>query len=286
MPIDTPRSALPPTGSPPAVTAAVERLLIPLLRVMIHFGVTFPMLGSLLKRAYVEAATRHFALADKELSDSRVALLTGLHRKDISVLRHRPEETPTGRPGTLSAQVISRWIGHPDWRDDEGRPLALPRTSEAGRSFEALVSGISRDIRSRTLLDELLRIGLVRERADGLLELLDAADVPSGDLDRMAYYFGRNLADHLSAAGHNLIGEAPPHMERALAFDGLSEAAVAQLTAEAGRLGMEVLTRLNAMAVTLADADPPLPEASRRFVAGLYVFSAPDEAPPPAPEGQ
>ncbi len=274
MPIDAPGSA-PPAGPSAAVTAAVESLLAPLLRVLIHFGVTFPILGTLLKRGYVDAATRHFALPDRDLSDSRVALLTGLHRKDISLLRHRPEEAKS-RPGTLLAQLVSRWLAHPDWTDAAGRPLPLLRVAEAGPSFETLVTGISRDVRARTLLDELLRLGLVREGGDDRLELLGAADVPSGDLDRLAYYFGRNLGDHIAAAGHNLIGDQPPFMDRALAFDGLSDAAIARLTEEAGRLGMEMLTRLNALAVTLAEADPPPPGAAQRFTAGVYVLSAPD----------
>lgn len=274
MPADPPGAA-PPSGPPAAVTAAVERLLAPLVRVLIHFGVTFPMLGTLLKRAYVETAIRHFALAGRGISDSRVALLTGLHRKDISLLRHRPEQAPA-RPATLLAQVVSRWMGHPDWQDGAGRPLALPRAAEAGPSFEALVAGISRDIRPRTLLDELLRAGLVRETGDDRLELLGAADVPGGDIDRLAYYFGRNLADHLDAAGQNLTGQAPPHLERALAFDGLSPAAIATLEREAGELAMAMLLRLNARAVALAEADPPAPADIRRFTAGVYVFSAPD----------
>ena len=275
MPSDAPPPLGPCPAPPPAVTAAVEALLAPLIRVLIHFGITFPLLGGLLKRGYVDVATSRFTLAEREMSDSRVALLTGLHRKDVSLLRHRPEEAV--RPaGTLSAQVVSRWLGHPDWQDSAGQPLALPRAADAGPSFEALVEGISRDIRPRTLLDELLRTGLLRERADGMLLLVTAADVPRGDLARLAYYFGRNLADHAAAAGHNLTGGTPPHLERALAFDGLSEAAVAALTEEAGRLGMEMLTRLNAMAVTLAEADPPAPGEAQRFIAGLYVFSAPD----------
>ena len=98
-----------PSGPPAAVIAALERLFAPLLRVLIHFGVTFPILGTLLKRGYVDAATRHFALPDRALSDSRVALLTGLHRKDVSLLRHRPQKAKT-RPGTLSAQVLTRII--------------------------------------------------------------------------------------------------------------------------------------------------------------------------------
>lgn len=261
-----------PSGPPAAVIAALERLFAPLLRVLIHFGVTFPILGTLLKRGYVDAATRHFALPDRALSDSRVALLTGLHRKDVSLLRHRPQKAKT-RPGTLSAQVLSRWLAHPDWSDTGGRPMVLPRAAETGPSFEALVVSISRDVRSRTLLDELLRRGAVRERSDGLLELLGAADIPSGDMDRLAYYFGRNLGDHIAAAGHNLIGERAPYIECALAFDGLSDAGITQLTEEAGRLGMEMLTKLNGMAVTLAEADLPNPAAAQRFMAGIFVLA-------------
>jgi hypothetical protein len=274
-----------PSDPPPAVLDALRRLLAPLVHVLIHFGITFTALGPLLKRAYVEAAERHFALPGRPLSDSRVALLTGLHRKDISLLRHAPPDAPVRpRAPALAAQVLSRWIGHPDWRGADGAPLPLPRAprpGDGGRSFEALVAGISRDIRPRTLLDELLRTGQVREAPDGQLVLVRAADLPQGDLDRLAYYFGRNLADHLATAGANLTGAAPPQLERALAFDGLSASAVRQLTEMAEQQGMAMLLRLNTMAIALAEADPPAPAEAQRFTLGLYVHSVADPIPPP-----
>ena len=276
-----------PAAPPAVVLAAVRRVLAPLVRVLIHFGISYPALGGLLKQAYVEQAERSFALPGREVSDSRISLLTGVHRKDVNPLRRPPAEAgpPLPAPG-LATQVISRWIGHPDWRAPDGAPLALPRNprpGDGGRSFEALVAGINRDLRPRTLLDELLRIGLVQETADGMLVVARTADVPRGDLDRLAYYFGRNLADHLAAAGDNLTGAAPPHLERALAFDGLSAAAVAELSHQAEALGMAMLTRLNEMAVALAEADPPPPAEARRFLAGLYVYSAPDQLPQETP---
>jgi hypothetical protein len=44
---------------------------------------------------------------------------------------------------------------------------------------------------------------------------------------------------------------------------------------------MEMLTKLNAMAVTLAEADPPDPAAAQRFLAGLFVFSTRDNVQEP-----
>jgi hypothetical protein len=71
----------PPTPSshapPPALVAAVRRILAPMVRVLIHFGVTFPSLSVLLKGVYVEQAERHFRLSGKAMTDSRVTLLTG-----------------------------------------------------------------------------------------------------------------------------------------------------------------------------------------------------------------
>ena len=267
------------TGPPAPIRAALARLLGPLTRTAIQFGLTLPNLLPLLKQAYVEQAERHFALSGKGMNDSRVTLLTGVHRKDVAALRHRPEEAPRQAPTPL-AQLVSRWSGDPAWRAADGAPLPLPRTG-AAPSFDSLAESISKDVRPRALLDELLRTGLVREAADGMLILAGRADIPTGDLERLAHYYGRNLADHLAAAGHNLAAPpgAPRFPERALAYDQLSDAAIATLSETAARLGMDMLTQLNEQAIALAASDPPAPGAARRLLAGVYVFAAPDETP-------
>ncbi|MBY0339100.1 MAG: hypothetical protein K2X11_20980 [Acetobacteraceae bacterium] len=266
-------------GPPPALMAALAQLLRPLLRVLIHFGVTFPAFAALLKRLYVAEAMRGFTLPGRPLSDSRITLLTGVHRKDVSALRDAPpDKVPKPRSVTLAAQVLSRWAGHGAWQAADGTPRPLPRGGGEVPGFDDLVASVSRDIRPRALLDELLRSGLVRARPDGLLEMLSAADVPRATPDRLAYYFGRNLADHIAASGHNLVGGQPPHPERALAFDGLSADAVDALRRQAEHLAMDMLLRLNAEAQRLAEEDPPAPGEARRFTTGIYIYSAPDDA--------
>ena len=78
----------PEPGEPPrALLAALERVLRPLVRLLLAHGITFPALSRLLKSVYVQVAERDFALEGKRVSDSRVSLLTGVHRKDVRTLR-------------------------------------------------------------------------------------------------------------------------------------------------------------------------------------------------------
>lgn len=290
MPTRNPESDSPKGGGssgaapPPAVLTAVRRVLVPLVRTLIGFGISWPMLANLLKSVYVEVAERGFALPGKPMTDSRITLLTGVHRKDVSQIRNAPPlaEAAAAAAPSFGSQVLSRWLTEAAFRDADGRPRPLPRNapSDGGASFETLVTGISKDIRPRALLDELLHAGLVVERPDGLLELDTAAHVPRGDLDKLAYYYGRNLADHLAASGHNLAGGTPPFLERALAYDRLSPGSIAALRREADRLGMAMLVELNRLAADLADGDAGREDANHRFAAGLYLY---DEAELPAP---
>lgn len=273
----SPHSTEEPPGPPPQVVAAIRRVLRPVVRVLIHFGITFPTLANLLKGLYVEVAERDFALPDRPMTDSRVTLLTGVHRKDVSRLRETDGNAPeTAAAPSLAAQVLARWLGDVPFRGEDGSARPLPRSGDVA-SFETLAAGISKDIRPRALLDELLRAGLVIERADGLLELTDRADLPRGDLDKLAHYYGRNLSDHAAAAGHNLSGGTPAFLERAMFHDGLSPGSVDLLRKETERLGMDMLVSLNRLASELSVRDAQGEAPGLRYTVGLYTFSGPDE---------
>ena len=69
------------------VQAPLARLLRPLVRLLIRSGITFPVATELLRELYVNVAENDFGLPDKEQTDSRVSLLTGIHRKEVRRLR-------------------------------------------------------------------------------------------------------------------------------------------------------------------------------------------------------
>ncbi len=266
-------------GEPPqALAQAIRRLLRPLLRVLIAHGFTFPILCQLLKELYVEVAEAEFPLAGRPQTDSRINLLTGVHRKDIRALRGRG-----GTPGLPSAavsrnaQMIAVWMGAPDYRDSLGQPRPLPGSGKAP-SFESLAHSVSTDIRARAVLDEWLRLELVRADSEGFIHLNSAAFVPREDFADVAYYFGRNLRDHIAASGHNLLGNQPPMLERAVYYQQLTPQSVEELAALSRETGSKALIEVNKKAFELSQRDAGSASACHRISFGVYFFSVSDSS--------
>ena len=72
---------------------ALETLLIPVVRIALKRGLAFGRFSELVKRAYVAAARRDFMVPNRRLSVSRVAVLTGMTRKEASrLMKDDPDE--------------------------------------------------------------------------------------------------------------------------------------------------------------------------------------------------
>ena len=153
-----------------------------------------------------------------------------------------------------------------------GEPRPLPKTGKAP-SFESLVRSVSKDIRSRAVLDEWLRLDTVKVDDDGLIHLNNAAFIPREDFTDVAFYFGRNLRDHIAASGHNLLGNQPPMLERAVYYEGLTPESAADLAALSRETGSKALIEVNKKAFELSQRDAGNASASHRISFGVYFFS-------------
>ncbi len=252
---------------------AITRLLRPLARLLIARGVPFPKFLDWAKEAYLTAAERHFRVPGKRLTDSRLHLLTGLQRKDIKALRAEATNPPPMTAGPLS-RVVARWLAE---HVKDGKPVAMARTGPAP-SFEALVAEVSRDVHSRTILDELIRLG--HAEADGQsVRLTTDAFLPSADDSALLGYLGANVSDHAEAATANVLAapDPGPHFERAAHYNNLTPAAVTELDRLSRKLLGDALSSINARAAALQKRDRGTSQATHRFRAGAYVY-AEDEA--------
>jgi hypothetical protein len=256
------------------VVAAVKRLLRPLVRLLIAKGVTLPEMTELLKDVYVSVAVHDVESGGKAPTDSRVSLMTGVHRKDVKRLRGLPpEQVPAPRSIGIGAQVVARWLSAPDMVDAQGRPRPLPRQADQGPSFDALVESVSKDVRPRAVLDEWLRLGVARLDADGRVILNQLAFIPAKGLEEKSFYLGRNVGDHMAAIAHNILAEGNPLLERSVHYSGLTADSVKTLTEAAERTGMQALLALNRMALELADRDAGRADADQRINFGLYFYN-------------
>jgi hypothetical protein len=259
----------------------VRRLLRPLVRLLIQGGVTYPVLAELLRSLYVEVAAGDLLKDPRAQTDSRISLLTGVHRKEIRRWRsepHAPEAVPPVI--TRTSQIIARWLRAAEYIDTEGRPRPLPRLPrpEGGPSFESLVQSVTSDVRPRAVLDDWLNHGIVTVDTDDNVVLDTAAFVPRPGSTEQLFYFGRNLHDHLCAAAANVTATGPaPFIERAAHYDNLTPGTVAQLETMGREAAQRLLTEVNRQALDLLDANDreleSAPETPRhRFNLGIYLF--------------
>lgn len=271
-----------PITPPLPLVMAVRRLLRPLVRLLLSFSVQYPYLANLLKLTYVEVATREFPLDDRPQTDSRVSLLTGIHRQDVKRLRgEMMADAPPPPAVSLGAQLVSRWLGEAVYQDSKGRPKPLPRLATKGgqASFERLVQTVNKDIRPRVVLDEWLRLGVAELDNQDRVVLRTQAFVPIHGVEEKLFYFGKAIHDHLAASEHNLTAGQPPMLDQCVYFDQLTPQSAEQLAEYARTLAGEAMQAMNRRALALQQADATKPEATNRINFGLYFYRA-DEAPP------
>ncbi|WP_245456882.1 MULTISPECIES: DUF6502 family protein [unclassified Mesorhizobium] len=255
------------------VQNALNRVLRPLVRLAIKCGVTFPTFVDLLRQLYVSVAEHEFALSDKEQTDSRVSLLTGVHRKEVSRLRGAgaPVRVVPESVSRTSA-IVARWLADPLFVDRQGLPLPLPRTGKVGQaSFAGLVEAVTRDLRPRAVLDDWLDRKLVEIDEGDRIVLMERATVPREDGEVRLYYFARNLQDHAAAAVQNVLADEPAYLERAVHYDGLSQELARALEAHSRKLAIEMLLRLNKHANRAVRSDPG---GTSRWNCGIYILTS------------
>ncbi len=261
-----------PTGPGDQFASVLDSLLRPLVRAMIARGVTVPALYTRLKRLYVEVAEESFGLEEKRQTDSRISLLTGVHRRDVRAFRGADtaaQEAVRQRVTTL-ASVIGRWLADPEFAED-GKPRPLARGADEALGFDALVRSVSTDIRPKTVLDELERQGLARQK-DDYVYLQPDAFLGSKDLEQKVHFFSANVGDHISAAVENLLADEPPFLERAVFYNRLSGASVDALQEEARAAALEVLMQLNASAHERQATDLASDKSEERFRFGMFFY--------------
>jgi hypothetical protein len=266
----------------PALAAqAIALVLQPLARLMIDHGLQLPSLVELLKKALVQEAVAAYGLADKGSSDTRIALLTGVHRKDVRRLRAEPDTAEGDSPMVpVAASVVARWISEPRYLNADQTARALARTPGRGNDgefdFTTLVAEVSRDVGARAVLDELERLGVVELREDGYVALKSTAFVPQEGLRESFHFLAANVSDHLGAAVHNLKPgrQSPAMLDQSAFSQDLSAAQAQQLQQQARRLWASALQQFLQTA-TVAEQRSQNAKGSRHRVRfGVYFQDA------------
>ncbi len=173
---------------PLALRIAVTRLLRPLFRVLLRHQMSFHAFEELAKRVYVDVAITDFGIPGKKPSISRASILSGLTRKDVQRLVAEPLQPAAVETERYNraARVLTALDPRPRLHRCARRTAPLD-PQDAGSGLRCWSRRHSGDVPVRAVLDELVRVGAVRRRDDGRLELVARAYVPQrSPVDKIA----------------------------------------------------------------------------------------------------
>lgn len=274
-----------PVAGGGALMNAVSAILRALARVLLRHGMTYQSFAELAKRAYVQTAAEEFSIPGRKVSDSRIAVLTGLTRKDIQRLNDSPSTSDIEalERYNRAARVVSGWIRDQDFVDSEGAPLAL--TMEGPKSsFAELVRRHSGDMPPRAILDELLHVGTVQRMEDGRVKLLARAYIPRASDSEKLSILGADVSDLIKSIDYNLTHIDQLRFQRKLMYDNLPTEAVDKFRVISAARAQGLMEYLDSW-LSQHDRDVnPAAEGSGRMRAGLGIFYFEDDLEPRSKE--
>lgn len=256
------------------LAAAVARILRPLVRILLRNGVSYGTFADIAKSQFVEVARREFTVAGRRPTTSRLAVVTGLTRKEVHRVlgQSRLNDRASADRYNRAARVVAGWRRDKDFLDSRGAPRALA-ISGPGDSFQELVRRYSGDIPHRAVLDELAAEGAVRLSDNDRVRLVERAYVPKADESMKLHILGVDTAYLIDAIGHNLqTGDTAPRLQRKVLYDNLPDEALPEFRRLAHDHSQKLLEKLDGW-LSRRDRDTH-PEAGGegRNVAGLGIF--------------
>lgn len=257
-----------------ALTAAVIRLLRPLVRILMRYGVPYDGFAELAKRTYIDVAQHDYAIEGRKQSISRISTLTGIYRREVSRALELPplDDSELTQRHNRAARVIGGWLQDSHFIDADRKPLPLSLDGNEP-SFSHLVRKYSGDIPVRAILDELVRVGSVELRDDGQIHLLHRAYVPKRGEADMLSILGSDVADLVNTIDHNLVSErSESRLQLKVQYDNLPREAVDDFRKLSGERGRALLEEFNTwLAQRDRDANPQA-EGTGRIRAGLAIY--------------
>lgn len=255
-----------------ALVRALEKLLRPLVRLLLRHGVACDDFVEVIRKSYVSVAEQDFPPAGRKQSLTNIALVTGIHRHEVKrLMQNTPDTVPQVTRHNRTARVINGWLNDPDFSTD-GVASVLNIHTE----FKTLVNRYSGDISPRLIFDELLRVGATKRVNGESVQLIVSAYVPHESDEDMLHIFGDCVADLIATASYNLEADSDTQrLQLSVVHDNLPDTVLANLESVSRDKSLTFLRDMNQFFETQdRDSNPNVQGCGRnRAGIGLYFFS-------------
>ncbi len=251
----------------------------PLVRMAIKRGVSVNDFYLWLKAIYVEEA-ESFTIEGKKQSTSRIALLTGLDRKETARLRKLNQDMDAllqlqTKRTNRAVRAINAWQKEALYSDGQGHPQALPLYGE-GASFESLVQQYCGDVSVVTVLGELEQSGAIEVHDDDSVTLKDTSYIPHEDNEELLFLMGQAAHDLLNTSAYNIEQQGQTsRLQLSVAYNRVNPEVIAKLKVLIEADSLELLQKLDRWLDREIDHQGDARPEQYRAGVGIYYFEEP-----------
>lgn len=271
------------------LAVAFRQLLRPLVRILLRHGFSYGDFTDVSKAVFFEVAAEDFSLTGNRSSDSRVAILTGLTRKEVARQRQLAARREMPSPGSMSraSRVLWGWHQDPDFTGPFDVPLTLS-FERRKPNFVQLVKRYSGDMPARAMLEELLRVGAVQQTPEGDYEVLKRSYIPEQATEESINRLGTVMHDLGATLEFNLdpgrVSKA--RFERRVIADSVPDEAIVEFRKLLDVQGQRFLESFDnwltahqseSKKQSTEDKKDSTPHANKRTGVGIYYFEVEKE---------
>jgi hypothetical protein len=246
-----------------------------LARALLRAGIGFREFDEIAKTAFVEIATEDYGLRGRPTNISRVAVMTGLTRKEVRRLRDKSasgERTVVLR-STPMATILHRWYTESEFLTESGTPAEL-KFDGPGTTFSTLVRKYGGDIPPGAMRTELKRVHAIEETSGGTLKARKRNVIEADVHDRLVTGLARVMYPAALTIAHNTKHDNDAWIQRVVFTESVRDEDVSRLR----RIGSDRLVEftesiddLFAAYEALYDSDAA-PTEGRSIGVGVFYF--------------
>ena len=252
----------------------------PIIRFLLRNRVTWDEFSELSKDIFVDVAREDYGIQQRPTNNSRVAMMTGLSRREVARIRDRllEDSDDTGRRrGNRISEVLTAWHVDDEFTDESGQPGVLPATGPSG-SLSALFKRYAGDLPHSALRKEMLQQGLIEETDVEHVRVLKR-DYTYAPLDpEIIKQMSVALHDHATTLDHNLDEnrKSPARFEGIADNTRMSSRAAKSFIKLVETRGMDFLNEMDSW-LSAHDIDESETASGREVRMGVGVYLIYDE---------
>lgn len=197
----------------------------------------------------MDVASRDYGIDGRPTNTTRIAILTGLDRKTIKLVKERTSNEggvgPSGATDRIT-RILSGWHTDPDFIDEAGKPKVMSFADDVP-NLTTLLYRYGGDVQPTAMLKELRRIDVVEEVRTGTWRVMARNYIAmTANPETLSRAFS-NLGDVASNMYHNLYeanDQVPKKFERRVSSPNVPRhqvAAFRHFLDQQGQIFLEIL---------------------------------------------